>query len=108
MLERFLEKPPNPEMGDYAIPCFSFAKVFKAPPVKIAEELIELLRNYLTSNKFLTSAKAVGAYINFEISVVALAEFILPEKKREVRIKKLAQVYYISQNELFKDLEKSL
>ena len=36
------------------------------------------------------------------------SKIILPEKKREVRIKKLSQVYYISQNELFKDLEEEL
>ena len=31
--------PPNTEMGDYALPCFKFAKVLRKSPVMIAEEL---------------------------------------------------------------------
>ena len=26
-LESFLETPPQPEMGDYALPCFKLAKI---------------------------------------------------------------------------------
>ena len=32
----------------------------------------------------------------------------LPEKKKETKIEKLAQVYYISENELLKDIEDEL
>ena len=76
---RLLEKPPSTDMGDYAIPCFSFAKKFKIPPIKIAERLVKYLQNYIKSNNLITSIQSSGAYINFEISAVALAEFILPE-----------------------------
>ena len=31
--------PPNSEMGDYALPCFKFAKILRKSPVAIAEEL---------------------------------------------------------------------
>ena len=31
--------PPNSEMGDYALPCFKFAKVLRKSPAVIAEEL---------------------------------------------------------------------
>ena len=31
--------PPDKEMGDYALPCFKFAKVMRKSPVMIAEEL---------------------------------------------------------------------
>ena len=31
--------PPNTEMGDYALPCFKFAKLMRKSPVMIAEEL---------------------------------------------------------------------
>ena len=38
--------PPNTEMGDYALPCFKFAKVLRKSPVLIAEEL----KNSIMSN----------------------------------------------------------
>ena len=76
---KLVEQPPNPEMGDYAIPCFSFAKTFKIPPVKVAEELTEKLKYIINSNNYITSVEAVGSYINFNISVYAMAEAILPE-----------------------------
>ena len=31
-LNELVEQPPNPEMGDYALPCFSFAKSLRAFP----------------------------------------------------------------------------
>jgi arginyl-tRNA synthetase len=33
------EKPPRPDLGDIAVPLFPFAKIFRASPQKIAEEL---------------------------------------------------------------------
>ena len=39
--------PPNTEMGDYALPCFKFAKVMRKSPVMIAEEL----KNSIAKNK---------------------------------------------------------
>ena len=79
MLYRFLEKPPNPEMGDYALPCFSFGKKLRIPPIKVAEKLVKELQNFLKSSNFITSIGATGSYINFCISSDTLAEFILPE-----------------------------
>ncbi|SVD56560.1 uncharacterized protein METZ01_LOCUS409414, partial [marine metagenome] len=35
-IEALLETPPNPEMGDYALPCFSFAKTMRKTPNLIA------------------------------------------------------------------------
>ena len=34
-----METPPEPSMGDFALPCFSFAKVLRKNPKLIAEEL---------------------------------------------------------------------
>ena len=31
VLNALVEQPPNPEMGDYALPCYSFAKACVAP-----------------------------------------------------------------------------
>ena len=31
--------PPDTSLGDYALPCFKFARTLRKPPAKIAEEL---------------------------------------------------------------------
>ena len=36
--EKILTSPPNPEMGDFAFPCFSLAKTLKKAPAMIAKE----------------------------------------------------------------------
>ena len=54
------------------------------------------------------NARTFPIYLGWAGMFFSGLKIILPEKKREVRIKKLAQVYYISQNELFKDLEEEL
>ncbi|HOD92360.1 MAG TPA: arginine--tRNA ligase [Clostridia bacterium] len=38
-----LEYPPNPEMGDLALPCFKLSKVLRKSPVMIADSLAESL-----------------------------------------------------------------
>ena len=38
-LESFLETPPNPEMGDFAFPCFKLSKALRMGPPVIAGKL---------------------------------------------------------------------
>ncbi|MDE7084003.1 MAG: arginine--tRNA ligase, partial [Clostridia bacterium] len=38
-IEGAIALPPNTEMGDYALPCFKFAKAMRKSPVAIAQEL---------------------------------------------------------------------
>ncbi len=38
-----LEYPPNPEMGDLALPCFKLSRVLRKPPVVIADSLVGAL-----------------------------------------------------------------
>ncbi|MEI6732133.1 MAG: hypothetical protein WCK90_05660 [archaeon] len=39
-----LEIPPNPEMGDFAFPCFSIAKELKKNPMQIAADLAKSIK----------------------------------------------------------------
>ncbi len=55
-----IEKPPKAEMGDYAVPCFSFAKELKKNPVEIAKDIA----NKIDKSGF-SDVKAIGPYINF-------------------------------------------
>lgn len=42
-IERFIEVPPVDSMGDYAIPCFSFAKKSDKNPMLIAQDIKKVL-----------------------------------------------------------------
>lgn len=55
-----LEYPPQKDMGDISLPCYSFAKQMKLAPQKIAEQLAEHLSSSLTDVK----VKAQGGYLN--------------------------------------------
>ena len=56
--------PPNLEMGDYAIPCFKFAKLLRKSPVMIAEEL----KNTISADEVISEVTAVNGYLNFKIN----------------------------------------
>ena len=55
-----LVRPPKPEMGDFAFPCFVLAKTLGQAPPKIAAELATKVSDELT---LLTEAKIAGPYV---------------------------------------------
>lgn len=61
--------PPNSEMGDYALPCFKFAKVLRKSPVAIAENL----KNSFVCDGVISEISAVNGYLNFKINKIGLA-----------------------------------
>ena len=73
--------PPNLEMGDYALPCFKFAKVLRKSPVMIAESL----KNEIATDDVISEVSAVNGYLNFKINkdgfVRATLDKILTEKE---------------------------
>ncbi len=56
--------PPDTTLGDYALPCFKFAKVMRKSPVAIANELAE---NYKT-DEYISRVTAVNGYLNFTVN----------------------------------------
>ena len=62
--------PPNTEMGDYALPCFKFAKVMRKSPVVIAEELA----GRIEADGIISEISAVNGYLNFKINKLGLAK----------------------------------
>ncbi|MBI2659389.1 arginine--tRNA ligase [Candidatus Woesearchaeota archaeon] len=70
-----LEAPPNPEMGDYAFPCFILAKERKKSPNEIANELGKSFK----PNNLISEAKAIGPYLNFFVNKIKIAEEIIKE-----------------------------
>ncbi len=69
-IENLIEIPPSYEMGDYAFPCFSFAKKFKQAPNKIAEHISQKIK--LT--KEIEKVENKGPYINFFVNKELLAK----------------------------------
>lgn len=59
-----LERPPQPEMGDLAFPCFELAKAQKKNPNLIAQETVAKLAGKLPKGG-VKDVKAAGAYVNF-------------------------------------------
>ena len=53
--------PPTPDMGDFTLPCFKFAKALRKSPVMIAKELAESIS--VCGN--VTKIEAVNGYLNF-------------------------------------------
>ncbi len=69
-----LEVPKNSEMGDFAFPCFSLAKVYRKAPAKIAEELQTKIHA-----DFLESVTATAGYLNFKLKNSEFAKAVIPE-----------------------------
>ncbi len=62
--------PPNLDMGDYALPCFKFAKILRKSPVMIAEEL----KNAMQTDEIVCEISAVNGYLNFKIDKTAFVK----------------------------------
>lgn len=80
--------PPNTEMGDYALPCFKFAKIMRKSPVMIAEELKNGIMSgkIPASDKVISEITAVNGYLNFKVNkedfVRSTLDRILAEKDK--------------------------
>ncbi len=73
-VESLLEIPPDPSLGDYALPCFTLAKALKKPPQEIAQSLSKKIHA-----AFIERVEAKGPYLNFFISKSLIAQSVLKE-----------------------------
>lgn len=65
-------KPPSPDMGDYAIPCFPFARSLKKAPVAIAQEIA----NAFSPTDLIEKLQAVGPYVNIFINKTQFSKIV--------------------------------
>lgn len=68
-----IQQPPTNEMGDYALPCFKLAKIFRKPPAAIAEELLA----GFAPDCVISEANAVNGYLNFKVNRKSYATEVL-------------------------------
>ncbi|MDP3015224.1 MAG: arginine--tRNA ligase [bacterium] len=99
-----LTYPPDVNLGDFTIECFSFAKEFKKSPEEIAKNLAEAIK----LDKVIKEIQAVGPYLNFKVDKALLFKEVLEEifkkekprsipLKRELRGRQI-MVEYLSPN----------
>ncbi len=74
-LSEMLETPPDPAMGDYALPCFKLARTLKKAPPVIAKEIGEKIE----MPDFLSKIEVKGGYLNFFLDKLAFAQRTLAE-----------------------------
>ena len=74
-LTSLIVTPPDNSMGDFALPCFGFAKVLRKAPAIIAEELAS---NYQTDS-VIVKVTAVNGYLNFTVNRQGKASAVLKE-----------------------------
>ena len=66
-IAKYIEIPPNTEMGDYTFPCFRLAKELKKAPPMIAGEIKEKLDTSVKLD-FVDKIEVVGGYLNFFVN----------------------------------------
>ncbi|MGI5900394.1 MAG: arginine--tRNA ligase [Christensenellales bacterium] len=80
-IEDYIETPPNPEMGDFAFPCFRLAKALRKAPNAIAEQLAKSLGGSPAS--FLSKVQQNGGYLNFFVDGAFFARAVIGAVKSQ-------------------------
>lgn len=78
IIEKLIEIPPKPEMGDYAFPCFQLSKVMRKAPNMIAQEL----KNSMCIDGF-ERIENLGPYLNFFVDKGVFAENAIKQVLQE-------------------------
>ena len=73
-VSNMLEYPPDPAMGDLALPCFRLSKSLRRSPVQIAAQLAEQVKCACVSR-----IAAVNGYLNFYLSEDVLCSTVVNE-----------------------------
>lgn len=71
--------PPDSAMGDYALPCFKFAKALRQSPVAIAQALSKSIQ----PDGVIQEVQALNGYLNFKLNRCGLAGETLGRIARE-------------------------
>ena len=96
--DNLLQSPPNQEMGDYTLPCFTLSKQLKKDPKVIAEDLTKKLK----PNKYIKKIQNIGPYLNFfvnkELKNKSILEKINKKYGTKTSLKKTIVIEFPSPN----------
>ncbi len=70
-----LERPKNEDHGDYALPCFRFAKAMKLAPVAVASDFQSTIS--AKTNQVIANVQAVAGFLNLSIHPGVYTEQLL-------------------------------
>ena len=73
-VSNMLEYPPDPAMGDLAMPCFRLSKTLRRSPVQIAAQLAEQVKCDCAAR-----IEAVNGYLNFYLSDNVVCDTVVGE-----------------------------
>lgn len=76
-----IQTPPNPEMGDYGIPMFVYAKQLRMAPPQIAAEAVKIIHETTAPEKLAALGEfvAVGPYVNLKLNKAAAGSAVLKQ-----------------------------
>ena len=81
-LASWFERPPEADMGDYALPCFRFAKALKDKPQNIALKVQAALSNAdqlsESGRSWINRVDVKGAFLNIFLNQTTLGASLLP------------------------------
>src|SRR5262249_48232787 len=69
-------QPPQFSLGQAAVPCHGLAKILRAPPPKIAQDLAKQVN--AVPHAYVAKVDAVNGYLNFHGKPEAYGEWLLP------------------------------
>ncbi len=78
-IDKLLEIPPKPELGDFAFPCFRFAKTMHKAPNVIAAEV----KGKLNVSEDIDRIETQGAYLNFFMKKGAFVSSMLNNIRKD-------------------------
>lgn len=68
-----IEYPPNPELGDFSLPCFKLSKALRKAPQAIADEI----KSKLATDGLFARVESVSGYVNVFLDKKAFAANVL-------------------------------
>ena len=74
-IAKWMERPPETHLGDYALPCFRFVKSMKRKPDEVARELGNLID---TKSSWIAAATSAGPFLNITVNQPRLMSWLLP------------------------------
>ncbi len=82
LIEKMLQKVQDSSKGDYALPCFAFAKQLKTNPIAFAEELANNINSQTNKNNLIQKAEAVRGYLNIFLNKELITKQIIEDSKK--------------------------
>lgn len=78
----WLEVPPSPDLGDYALPCFKLAPTLRRGPAQIATQVVDALSARPEPLPEFREIKATGPYVNAFVDAANFVDLTSMEVRR--------------------------